>query len=62
MWYVPRRGPWHMLGDAMTNQVQYAALNQSEVVVTASSTSVDYAMLELGASFGNNGGQGVPPT
>eukprot|EP00667_Euglena_gracilis_P017536 EG_transcript_18495 len=43
------------LGDAVTNQVQYAALNRSDVAVTASSTSVDYAMLELGASFGNNG-------
>lgn len=50
----------HTVGDALTSQVPYAALNRSDVVVTASSESVDYALLELGADFGNNGGRRAP--
>eukprot|EP00667_Euglena_gracilis_P008151 EG_transcript_8241 len=54
MWH-PYALSYSPVGDALTSQVPYAALNRSDVVVTASSESVDYALLELGADFGNNG-------
>eukprot|EP00667_Euglena_gracilis_P012691 EG_transcript_13054 len=46
---------YSVLGDALVNRVPMARLNRSGVVVAASAASVQYAMLELGLAFGNNG-------
>eukprot|EP00667_Euglena_gracilis_P000374 EG_transcript_374 len=43
------------MGDAMASQVPFAKLNRSGDVVEASSDSVEYAMLEKGVAFGDNG-------
>eukprot|EP00667_Euglena_gracilis_P018733 EG_transcript_19926 len=43
------------MGDALVNQVPIAQLNRSGVIVAASAISVQYAVMELGLSFGNNG-------
>eukprot|EP00667_Euglena_gracilis_P000509 EG_transcript_509 len=43
------------MGDALVNHVPMARLNRSGLVVEASSASVQYAVMELGLSFGNNG-------
>eukprot|EP00667_Euglena_gracilis_P000343 EG_transcript_343 len=43
------------LGDALVYGTPVAKLNRSGVVVVASATSVQYALLELGLAFGNNG-------
>eukprot|EP00667_Euglena_gracilis_P008108 EG_transcript_8205 len=43
------------LGDALSSKIPVARLNRSGVVVEASSDSVEYAMLERGVAFGNNG-------
>eukprot|EP00667_Euglena_gracilis_P000300 EG_transcript_300 len=43
------------VGDALVNKVPMVKLNRSGFVVSASATSLQYALLELGLSFGNNG-------
>eukprot|EP00667_Euglena_gracilis_P000840 EG_transcript_840 len=42
-------------GDALGSDIPMARLNRSGVVVEASTASVQYALLEKGLSFGNNG-------
>eukprot|EP00667_Euglena_gracilis_P012602 EG_transcript_12957 len=42
-------------GDALGSAIPMARLNRSGVLVDASATSVQYALLEKGLSFGNNG-------
>eukprot|EP00667_Euglena_gracilis_P011063 EG_transcript_11275 len=43
------------LGDAVTDGLAVVKLNRSGLVVEASTDSVEYAMLERGVAFGNNG-------
>eukprot|EP00667_Euglena_gracilis_P001143 EG_transcript_1143 len=56
--YVMRH-PYSMgyavIGDALANNIPLCKLNRQGTVVTASPTSVQYAVLELGMNFGNNG-------
>jgi len=45
-----------VLGDAVSNGVPFAAIqNAGGKVVVANATSIDFAVLQLGMSFGNNG-------
>eukprot|EP00667_Euglena_gracilis_P007884 EG_transcript_7971 len=43
------------VGNALVNKMPMAKLNRSGLVVAATATSLQYALLELGLSFGNNG-------
>lgn len=47
------------MGDALGAKLPMAQLNRSGVLVAASAASVQYALLEKGLAFGNNGSQGA---
>eukprot|EP00667_Euglena_gracilis_P001128 EG_transcript_1128 len=43
------------VGDALVSNMPMAKLNRSGLIVAPTATSLQYALLELGLSFGNNG-------
>ncbi|KAK3281948.1 hypothetical protein CYMTET_10291, partial [Cymbomonas tetramitiformis] len=48
---------YSVLGEALALKLQYASIVQGDSTVVASSQSVEFALLEKGLEFGNNGDQ-----
>lgn len=59
-WGGGPEGPCPPAGDVL-GAVPIVKLNRSGIVVECNTASVQYALLEKGLSFGNNGSQGARP-